>query len=441
MRKKRDINKDIIPSLTQLIENIARYNADSETVLLHPEYVTFTDGNGKTTKDHVCLYEDGIHDNNGIKERVVWFLLDRDYDCWSEIISKITNKYPFLSVKDIQDMIIGLINNLVINKWRLEGLSNEIEELLNKISNSLCHKEKYLIPIIGVKTEIKKLQVLDVTFKPIEEFPVILKAVQELGLFNNRGHVTDVASVAIAEAVGGKHGIEKKMKDSVNRAVNILRTYTRVAIRNSPYADIKMVEDYSSAIGLLFGYDNENGVYCRSMYSKYFPWLCLKINDQLERYLVDNGLNDINELDELKNKFDGCILQAIDWLGESTKPDRLEYKFLKVAVAIDALLGDEVDYIPDKGVTARISERASFLLADTYDDRINIYNKIHKYISLRGKVVHGSQIHITSLQIDEFAKYVRMAIFRLLQLKNKGIIKNSKGLAVFVQQQKFAGKS
>ncbi len=135
-----------------------------------------------------------------------------------------------------------------------------------------------------------------------------------------------------------------------------------------------------------------------------------------EVVLVKNGFDKLSKfLVSKPSEFEQSLLRSVQWLGEATKPDTLESKFIKVALAVDAMLGEEAsDNIPDKGIKARIAERSAFLLATEGKWREKIYKEMGDSIGKRNKLAHGSAIRLSQWETERFGAYVYTILERLL---------------------------
>jgi hypothetical protein len=85
----------------------------------------------------------------------------------------------------------------------------------------------------------------------------------------------------------------------------------------------------------------------------------LKIIDNL---LVTEGVTN-------RSKMENKLLHGLRWIGEATKPDALPAKYLKLATALEFLIGGDTsdEFLATRGITATLSERAAFLLGENGD--------------------------------------------------------------------------
>jgi hypothetical protein len=117
---------------------------------------------------------------------------------------------------------------------------------------------------------------------------------------------------------------------------------------------------------------------------------------------------------DMENK----LLDGIHWLGESTKPDTNHAGFVKLGVALEALIGGEPkkdEMLQVRGITAMLAERAAFVAGEDQGDRVKIDKDIRKYYGMRSKIVHGVKINIKLRAIDNFGMLVRRVALALLE--------------------------
>lgn len=122
--------------------------------------------------------------------------------------------------------------------------------------------------------------------------------------------------------------------------------------------------------------------------------------------------------EESRSDMENKLLDGIHWLGESTKPDTNRARFVKVGVALEALIGGEPkkdEMLQVRGITAMLAERAAFVAGEDQGDRVKIDEDIRKYYGMRSKIVHGVKINIQLRAINSFGKLVRRVALALLE--------------------------
>ncbi len=115
---------------------------------------------------------------------------------------------------------------------------------------------------------------------------------------------------------------------------------------------------------------------------------------------------------ELERKF----LQGLRWIGDATLPGDLNFRYLKVCLALEALMGGEAadEWLIARGITATLAERSAFIAGSSQTERIEIDKLVKRHYRKRSDLVHGSDSAITDYDFIEFATLVRKIAFDLL---------------------------
>jgi hypothetical protein len=121
--------------------------------------------------------------------------------------------------------------------------------------------------------------------------------------------------------------------------------------------------------------------------------------------------------EESRSDMENKLIDGIHWLGESTRPDINQTRFVKVGVALETLLGGEPkdEMLQVRGITTMLAERAAFVAGKDFESRKKIDEDIHKYYGMRSGIVHGRKKDITLMDIDDFGKLVRSLALALLE--------------------------
>jgi len=145
------------------------------------------------------------------------------------------------------------------------------------------------------------------------------------------------------------------------------------------------------------------------------------------RKLISKGLEQsqlelINKLmlkaEHSRSDMENKLLDGIHWLGESTKPDTNRARFVKIGVALEALIGGEPkkdEMLQVRGITAMLAERAAFVAGEDQGDRVKIDGDIRTYYGKRSDIVHGRKRDIPLRDIDSFGILVRRVALALLE--------------------------
>lgn len=116
------------------------------------------------------------------------------------------------------------------------------------------------------------------------------------------------------------------------------------------------------------------------------------------------------------NEMERKLLSGIRWLGEATKPDSLSARFLKVATALECLIGGEPseENLTTRGITAMLAERAAFVVGDDKDSRMDIDREVRKYYQMRSGIVHGGDKEVSGDNFEKFGALVRRIALSLV---------------------------
>jgi len=125
--------------------------------------------------------------------------------------------------------------------------------------------------------------------------------------------------------------------------------------------------------------------------------------------IADNDLG----LTKMQKKF----LNGVRWIGEATKPDALPARYLKLATALEYLVGGEPneEHLTTRGITATLAERTAFLIGKDQDHRLSIDREVRKYYGIRSEIVHGDRDEIDGTEFAKFGSLVRLIVFALCQ--------------------------
>lgn len=118
------------------------------------------------------------------------------------------------------------------------------------------------------------------------------------------------------------------------------------------------------------------------------------------------------------------VASGLGWLGEAVKPDILEARMVKVATALEALIGGEPkqeQFVTGRGITATLAERAAFLMEETAGKRLKVHKTVSDYYGRRSEVLHRRGT-VTVEEVAAFGtltwKVARSIVARLEKLPN-----------------------
>jgi hypothetical protein len=150
-----------------------------------------------------------------------------------------------------------------------------------------------------------------------------------------------------------------------------------------------------------------------------------EVGKLISKGLEQSQLELISELmlkaEHSRSHLENKLLDGIHWLGESTKPDTNRARFVKIGVALEALIGGEPkkdEMLQVRGITAMLAERAAFIAGKSLDDRLAIDRSVRRHYGTRSEIVHGDKryVPLTDIDdIDEFGILVRCVALALLE--------------------------
>ena len=354
-----------------------------------------------------------------------WILADRDEPLWDEVVAKLSDLNPKVySARQLNKMLTNFVWKFQSKGWRLSGISQDAEAIIGSVKDAKISTRRVVLPIWGLFIKVSPFAVGDVDFIPRAKHKEIDTKLGKWESARNEPKLNIVNTLAATKAAGGDdYMIVQNAEDKVNQALNILRAFLYPIV---PRTTLRQMGIMGSFYSLLKAYfvevidASEGKAYSKS--KAYAGYELSGINNMVitpyvkEVVLDKSGFNKLNELLTSSNMspLHRSLLRGAEWLGEATKPDTLESKFIKIALAVDAMIGEESDIIPDKGIKARIAERSAFLLADIGKKREGIYREIGGFVTKRNSLVHGSKVRVSQWEVERFGAYVFAILKRLL---------------------------
>lgn len=361
-----------------------------------------------------------------------YFLVVEDRDELNTLSVELSKMNPtVIAPEDVRRYLGELIWKMKGNGWSRRGILQNIKKVLQFVKQYKGEEATVTVPVWGLNLGDSPFSIGNVQFTA-RPFPQDVE--DELKHIDPDGR--SINTVAITTAKGDQAIIFDNAIAEVNRAINIIRAFAYPIAKNNRWQELCIQGDYRKlqSFGLLnYKQQSEGLTYIKAVYGvgvgSVIPFnihACLPYMNLL-------GFNEILSIINKNDKFSNSLVKAADWLGESTKPDVLQSKFVKVAFSVDAMIGEASEDIPDKGKRARIAERAAFLLGKRYKTRNWIYNTFHGIISKRDAIAHGSNIFITESDVDEAGKFTKALLRRLLLEQPR--FNSLKQLAAWVKTQ------
>jgi hypothetical protein len=375
-----------------------------------------------------------------------WILASRDEPLWNETIAKLKELNPkIVSAHYVEQELDDLICKCKSAGWQFSHILKYIVELINGITSKKAELIRMYLPIYGLIVKVSSFITGDVEFAPRRNYPKLDEQLKDLENTSKvEGSIGRIQTVAATTATGGDYGmILEDAVVKVNSALNMIRAFRYPIITDYGLKQIGIMGTYYTLPKLFASeadQNNQNGLSAE---------LCEISLSGVVDIIIDNYATQIMfkkvgfyRLSDLLisriSKFERRLLIGAELLGEATKPDTIEFKFLKVALAIDSMIGSEPsENIPDKGIRARIAERAAFLLADEYTERRRIYDDISGFIKKRNKLAHGAPESVSQWEAEKFGSYARNILIKLLL--NDPSFKTIDDLEKWTLQKSFQG--
>jgi len=209
-------------------------------------------------------------------------------------------------------------------------------------------------------------------------------------LFN--GRITCVAQV---RAPGDSTRRSDYVEERVEEALRILMgALWPLFVR--PYQAVPAVVGHHPQPGATPFRQVDSQRFQESRGSLHAPGHSVQLPRHLEEYWGKDGLHALLSL--AGNSFRGSAMAqrlapGLGWLGEAVKPDTVAARMVKVATALEALIGGdprEERYLTGRGITATLAERAAFLIGESAEDRLAVHKDVSHYYAKRSEVLHSA---------------------------------------------------
>jgi hypothetical protein len=142
------------------------------------------------------------------------------------------------------------------------------------------------------------------------------------------------------------------------------------------------------------------------------------LHDDILQNVDPGSLKSLEEIfiSEGKNEMQRKLLRGFQWIGEATKPDKLESKVVKLVFGLEAIIGGEPSEasLSTRGITASIAERAAFLVSENCEERDQVDQDIRNVYNLRSAIVHGDDFELNTKDLIAYTKLIREVAWSLL---------------------------
>lgn len=418
---------DLDKRIMRLFHSIAKVNSMKDAL-------------GKTVGDLIIV--------DGVPRRIVaihasskvdgmgYFFIDEDWRGLTEICVEISKTNgAIVSVEDVRRYLNELITEMKMSGWSRRGFLKEVRKTLQFIKEYKGEEAFITLPVWGLILKDSPLAVGDVEFRPR---PVEQEIEEEIKRIDPNGNVK---VIAVTLAHGDSGMIFNNAKTQVNKAINIIRAFACPIVSRGRLQEISFEGDYRSLRSVPISYSKPKVGGESHMIGIGLIQVGGVMPVVLEQHIDRmnyRGFGELLKVIQKNDKFSRRLVRGAEWIGEATKPDVLQGKFIKVAFAIDAMIGEAYADIPDSGKRARIAERAAFLLGKTHKMRDLVWRKMSDFVKKRDSIAHGSaKLTVTEAEVEEIGLYARSLLRRLLVKEPK--FKDINQLAKWVKRQSLLG--
>ena len=109
-----------------------------------------------------------------------------------------------------------------------------------------------------------------------------------------------------------------------------------------------------------------------------------------------------------KNRSDkeNRILNAVLWVGKAHIELDNKIYFLELCFALESLLQVDTDKFINPSISYSISSNCAMIIADKYEDRKKVANKLKKLYSLRSQIAHGKKAEVSNEECEQMFLYI-----------------------------------
>jgi len=377
-------------------------------------------------------------------------------------------KEPFKEAKALMDEIITRVKKLnpemLSDETILTQLLYEVATYPLQISISEKELEKIAIDKVNRLINFRSMRnvdipivLLDVGDHPFKMGPVTFYPISEEDklsdwwerIKSNLNSNTDFLIKSYARVY---------VPGDISRAIDAALRYVRetiLLIRGIGYPittyekpEFGIINDFSYTKSIYFRLDQPDETVRIDYPSKFVEYVgpfihSYRITEDILSNIPSERLNAFqsaynNVLYSKSNQMQLKIISGFRWLGEATKSDPIDVRYVKLALSLEAFIGGDVndETLTSKGITAMLAERAAFLLGKDLTSRKDFDRTIRKYYKLRSDIAHGRSTNINGLDFENFGKLVREIGFTLVDRINK--VSSVDDLQNWVVEQRYS---
>lgn len=365
--------------------------------------------------DHTGHWLQFLHSNHIVDKRQVRArrLMDR-------IVQYISEQNGQVSSRLVYDRLLyGLLQEAIWFTQEYSDFLSSAKEEIEILFEYDAHRT-IDIPIVYLAVEHQPVKFGAVTFHKITEKDQSNRWWEKV--IAAGGNAQNVCSFARVISLGDL----EKSKENARMIVNDMLTIIRAIgfpITTKPQHQFGLLNEFPHLSALPYRIDPpvENhkleasirlsttvgpGIFSYNIQKDIFDLITPANLENLQK-LIENDY--LEPTSELKRKF----FLGLRWLGEATKSDTVEARFVKLFFSLEGLIGGEIkDSRETKFILGR---RCAIVAGKNSKDQKEIYDSIQKYYRTRSEIVHGANKKISDDEFSDFGDLVRKVAWSLLE--------------------------
>lgn len=336
-------------------------------------------------------------------------------------VAQITKINPMISEHLIYDKLVyRTIGNAL---WYPKDVEN-IQEFIRQSVKELLEYEAYReidIPVIYLDPGEKPLKFGLVAFHRLRDEDKQERWWESIkGLVGNNVDF-EVVSYARLTSLGD----HQKSLDNADKIVNEMLTFLRAVgypITTNPQLQFGVVNDYahSKVRPYRIGNPTENyklegtinlswktgpGIAPYNIRKDFLSKISPSTMEALQE-LIENDY--LHSTSAIKAKF----ILGLHWLGEATKPDVLDARFVKLSFSLEGFIGGGIS--DSRETKKSLAKRAAIIAGKDSKEQKQIYDFVQNCYKKRSNIVHGKKEEISQTDFMKFGELIRSVAWALL---------------------------
>lgn len=164
----------------------------------------------------------------------------------------------------------------------------------------------------------------------------------------------------------------------------------------------------------------------------------LKLTDSCIDELQTYGLTDLEAIfaSSKRSQFEENIISAIRWFSKAVRDVQPENKYLYLFIALEGLFSHDTND-PEKMKAAAFTHRegVAFMLGESTDQKIRLYDSMSELAKTRNKIVHSGYSKIDQEELASLTNFVFSSCIKALQLKDQ--FKEARSFSKWAKRRKF----